>query len=237
MLDKKATTEEAIARITDGASIMVGGFGVPGTPFCLLEELARQGQERLTIIKNDANEPGMGVDLLLANGQVARLIVSHLGLNPHAIELMNAGDITVEFCAQGILAERIRAAGAGLPAVLTDIGIDTLLADGKPIVEFEGQRYLAEKALSADFALIHAERADAFGNHTYAASARNFSPLMAMAAQTVIVEAEQLVAPGEIAPEAVHMPGPFIDTVVHIEELTDAYGVVQRGNAVVDHAR
>jgi acetate CoA/acetoacetate CoA-transferase alpha subunit len=236
MLDKRTTIEAAIAQITDGASVMVGGFGVPGTPFCLLAELVRQGQKGLTIIKNDANESGMGVDLLIANGQVARLVVSHLGLNPHAIERMNAGDIRVEFCAQGILAERIRAAGAGLPAVLTDIGVDTLLADGKPVIEFEGQRCLVEKALPADFALIHAERADAFGNHTYAASARNFSPLMAMAAKTVIVEAEQLVAEGELAPEAVHTPGPFVDTVVHLQELTDAYGVVRRGNEAVNRA-
>lgn len=228
MIDKTSSIEEAIAQIQDGASVMVGGFGVPGTPFCLIEELVRQGQKRLTLIKNDANETGMGIDLLLENGQVAHLIVSHLGLNPHAIELMNAGDITVEFCAQGILAERIRAAGAGLPAILSDIGVDTLLADDKEIVQVDGRRCLIEKALSADVALIHAERADTFGNHTYAASARNFSPLMAMAAKTVIVETEQLLEQGEIEPESVHTPGPFVDTVVHLSELTDAYAVVER---------
>lgn len=228
MIDKTTGIEAAVARIADGATVMVGGFGVPGTPFCLIDELVRQGQRGLTVIKNDANEAGMGIDHLLANGQVAHLIVSHMGLNPHAIELMNNGDITVEFCAQGILAERIRAAGAGLPAILTDIGVETLLAEGKEIVEVDGRRCLVEKALKADVALIHAERADTFGNHTYAASARNFSPLMAMAAEHVIVETEQLVEPGGIAPEAVHTPGPFVDAVVHLPQLTDAYDVVER---------
>ena len=228
MLAKTKTIEDAVAAIRDGASVMVGGFGVPGTPFCLIDELVHQGQKRLTVIKNDANEPGMGIDRLLENGQVERLIVSHLGLNPHAIERMNAGDIAVEFCAQGILAERIRAAGAGLPGILTDVGVKTLLADGKPVIDFDGKRCLIEKALSADFALLHADCADSFGNHTYAASARNFSPLMAMAAKTVIVEAENLVEQGGLAPESVHTPGPFVDVVVHVPELTAAYAVVER---------
>ena len=228
MIDKTTTIEAAIAQVRDGATIMVGGFGVPGTPFCLIDELVRQGQKNLTVIKNDANESGMGIDHLLRNGQVAHLVVSHMGLNAHAIERMNAGDVTVEFCAQGILAERIRAAGAGLAAILTDIGVDTLLAEGKDIVDVDGRRCLVEKALSADFALIHAERADTFGNHSYAASARNFSPLMAMAAKTVIVEAEQLLEQGSIEPESVHTPGPFVDHVVLLPELTEAYGVVER---------
>lgn len=228
MIDKTTTIETAIAEIGDGATVMVGGFGVPGTPFCLLDELVRQGQKGLTVIKNDANEPGMGIDRLLENGQVERLIVSHLGLNAHAIALMNAGEINVEFCAQGILAERIRAAGAGLAAVLTDIGIDTLIAADKPVVDVNGQRCLLERALRADFALIHAARADTFGNHCYAASAQNFSPLMAMAASTVIVETEALVGQGDIEPEAVHTPGPFVDRVVLLAELTDAYAVIER---------
>jgi acetate CoA/acetoacetate CoA-transferase alpha subunit len=170
----------------------------------------------------------MGIDHLIASGQVSKLVVSHLGLNAHAIERMNAGDVEVEFCAQGILAERIRAAGAGLPAVLTDIGVDTLLAEGKPVVDVDGQRCLVETALTADFALIHADSADSFGNHCYAKAARNFSPLMAMAASTVIVETESIVEVGELAPEAVHTPGPFVDVVVHLPELTDAYGIVER---------
>jgi len=228
MIDKTTGIEEAIGRIGDGAVVMVGGFGVPGTPFTLIHELVRQNRKNLTVIKNDANERGMGIDHLLQNGQVAKLIVSHLGLNPHAIQLMNEGRIEVEFCAQGILAERIRAAGAGLPAFLTDIAMDTLLAKGKPTVELDGKSYLVEKALKADVALIHADSSDPFGNLLYARSARNFNPLMAMAAATVIVETEKLVPLGGIAPEAVHTPGPFVDHVVHLDALTEEYAVVRR---------
>jgi acetate CoA/acetoacetate CoA-transferase alpha subunit len=228
MIDKSTSIEEAVARIADGAVVMVGGFGVPGTPFMLIDELVRQNKKQLTIIKNDANESGMGVDHLLKNGQVKRLIVSHIGLNPHAIQLMNEQRIEVEFCPQGILAERIRAAGAGLPGFLTDIAMETLLARDKPRVVFEGQEYLIEKALRADVALIHAHASDPFGNLSYAASARNFSPLMAMAARTVIVETENLLPLGGIAPEAVHTPGPFVDHVVELHELTAEYGVVRR---------
>jgi len=141
---------------------------------------------------------------------------------------MNSGRLAVEFCAQGILAERIRAAGAGLLGVLTDIGVETLLAQGKPVYQVEGRNCLLETPLRADVALIHAQRADPFGNLTYAASARNFSPLMALAARTVIVETEELVALGDIAPEAIHTPGPFVDHVVPLGELTEAYGVVRR---------
>ena len=228
MIDKTTTIEEAIGRIDDGAVVMVGGFGVPGTPFMLIDELVRQNKKNLTVIKNDANERGMGIDHLLQNGQVAKLIVSHLGLNPHAIQLMNEGRIEVEFCAQGILAERIRAAGAGLPAFLTDIAMDTLLANGKPRVDFEGREYLVEKALRADVALLHADSSDTFGNLRYAASARNFNPLMAMAGGVVIVETEKLLPLGGIAPDAVHTPGPFVDHVVHLNELTEEYAVVRR---------
>jgi len=220
--------ENAIERISDGASVMVGGFGVPGTPFCLIDALVRRNSRRLTLIKNDANEAGMGVDHLLQNGQVERLIVSHIGLNPHAGELMNSGRLAVEFCAQGILAERIRAAGAGLLGFLTDIGVETLLAGDKPVYEVGGRKCLLESPLRADVALIHAHRADPFGNLTYAASARNFNPLMAMAARTVIAEVEELVGLGDIAPEAIHTPGPFVDFVVPLGKLTEAYGVVRR---------
>ena len=228
MIDKTTGIGEVISRIADGAVVMVGGFGVPGTPFMLIDELVRQNKRNLTVIKNDANERGMGIDHLLKNGQVAKLIVSHLGLNPHAIELMNEGRIEVEFCAQGILAERIRAAGAGLPAFLTDIAMDTLLAKGKPTMELEGRRYLVEKALEADVALVHADTSDPFGNLRYAASARNFNPLMAMAARTVIAETENLAPLGGIAPDAVHTPGPFVDHVVHLGRLTEEYAVVRR---------
>ena len=164
LLDKTTGPTEAIGRIRDGARVMIGGFGVPGTPFTLIEELVRHGPKNLTIIKNDANEPGMGVDWLLAAGMVKRLITSHVGLNGNAVRMMNAGEIEVEFVAQGILAERIRTAGAGLKGFVTDIGIGTLLSEGKQTVEMDGATFLIEPALEADFALVHAARADTFGN-------------------------------------------------------------------------
>jgi len=228
MIDKTSTIEEAISRVTDGDTIMVGGFGVPGTPFCLIDELLRQGQKNLTLIKNDANETGMGIDYLLEAGQVDRLITSHIGLNPRAIELMNNGSLVVELCSQGILAERIRAAGAGLFGVLTDIGLGTQFAEDKTIIEFEGQRSIVEPALQADFSFIHAASADQFGNLMYQASAQNFNPLMAQAAVQVIAEAETVSTPGELPADAIHTPGPFVDSVVLIPELSKEYGIVQR---------
>jgi acetate CoA/acetoacetate CoA-transferase alpha subunit len=228
VLASESDIESAIAAIGDGATIMVGGFGVPGTPFRLLDELRRQGQKGLTLIKNDANENGMGVDHLLVNGQVDKLIVSHIGLNSNAIEMMNRGSIEVELCPQGILAERIRSAGAGLFGFLTDIGIETTLARGKTRVEVDGRTLLLEKPLSADFALIHAQRADSLGNLFYAAAARNFNPLMAMAARHVVVETEALVEPGELSPESIHTPAPFVDRIVILDELTEDYGVRRR---------
>lgn len=226
--DKTTALEQAIAAIPDGATVMLGGFGVPGTPFAMIRELVRQGQTHLTIIKNDANETGMGVDHLLKNGQVAKLITTHIGLNPRAIEMMNDGRIEVEFCAQGILAERVRAAGAGLKAILTDIGVDTDLAEGKPRVEIDGKPALLETALRADVALIHADRADVFGNLAYVATARNFNPMMAMAADRVIVEAETVLPLGGLPPDHVHTPGPFVDQVVPLGELSEEYAVVRR---------
>ncbi|MBW6417823.1 CoA transferase subunit A [Celeribacter sp. PS-C1] len=226
--DKSTSLEAAVARIPDGATVLVGGFGVPGTPFSLIRELQRQGQKDLTLVKNDANEAGMGIDHLLASGQVKKLIVTHLGLNANAIAMMNDARLEVEFCAQGILAERIRAGGAGIPAILTDIGIGTELALGKQVVEMNGKPLLVEPALRADVALIHADRADPFGNLAYAATARNFNPPMAMAATIVIAEAERLLPLGDLSPEEVETPGAFVDQVVELPEISEDYGVVRR---------
>lgn len=228
MIDKTTTIEDAVSNVRDGMTVLIGGFGVPGTPFSLIEELARQGQKGLTLVKNDANEAGMGIDVLLKNGQVDRLVVSHIGLNPNAIAMMHEGSLVVEFSPQGILAERIRAGGAGLIGFLTDIGLGTVLAEGKPQVEVAGRTGIVETALRADVAFIHAHRADPFGNLRYQASAQNFNPLMATAAATVIAEAEELTALGGLAPDVVHTPGPFVDHVVHIPELLESYGVVVR---------
>lgn len=226
--DKQCRMESAIAHIKDGDTVLVGGFGVPGTPMTLLQALVNHGVQNLTVIKNDANEPGMGVDHLLMNGQVSRLITTHLGLNSHAIALMNAGTIDVEFNAQGILAERIRAGGAGIGAVLSDIGIGTELAEGKQVVEVRGKAYLVETAIRANVALLHAELSDPFGNLAYAATARNFNPLMAMAADRVIAETEAVLPLGALAADRVHTPGVFVDHVVELEHLSEEYAVVER---------
>ncbi|MDQ2091825.1 CoA transferase subunit A [Marimonas arenosa] len=226
--DKTTSMAEAIARIPDGATIMLGGFGVPGTAFAMIRELVRQGQKGLTIIKNDANEQGMGVDHLLANGQVRKLIVTHIGLNPRAVSMFNDGRIEVEFCAQGILAERVRAGGAGLKGILTDIAMETEIGAGKPRVVVNGETVMLETALRADVALLHADRADPFGNLTFTATARNFNPLMAMAADRVIAEAENIVPLGELPPDQVHTPGPFVDHVVPLTEISEEYQVVRR---------
>ncbi|MGR3365616.1 MAG: CoA transferase subunit A [Maritimibacter harenae] len=226
--DKQCTMESAVARVKDGDTVMVGGFGVPGTPMTLIHALVAHGARDLTLIKNDANEPGMGIDHLLRNGQVSRLITTHLGLNSDAIALMNAGEIEVEFNAQGMLAERIRAGGSGIGAVLSDVGLGTELARGKQVVEMAGTSYLVETALRADVALIHADRADPFGNLAYVATARNFNPVMAMAADCVIAEVETVLPLGGLPADTVHTPGVFVDHVVELEALSEEYAVVQR---------
>ncbi|MCE8511992.1 CoA transferase subunit A [Ruegeria pomeroyi] len=226
--DKQCSLEGAIARIRDGDTVMIGGFGVPGTPMALIHALVAHGARELTIVKNDANEPGMGVDHLLQSGQISRLITTHLGLNSRAIDMMNAGRITVEFNAQGILAERIRAGGAGVGAVLTDIGIGTELANGKQVVELAGKPHIVETALRADVALIHAAAADRFGNLAFVATARNFNPLMAMAADCVIAEAETLLPLGGLTADAIHTAGVFVDHVTELGTLSKEYDVVRR---------
>lgn len=226
--DKTCSIETAIGRIKDGDTVMVGGFGVPGTPMTLIRALVEHGAGHLTVIKNDANEPDMGIDHLLNSGQIARLITTHLGLNTHAINMMNAQEIEVEFNAQGILAERIRAGGAGIGAVLSDIGIGTELAMGKQVVEMAGRPYLVEPALRADVALIHADRSDVFGNLAYAATAQNFNPLMAMAADCVIAESERVLPLGSLGANDVHTAGVFVDHVTELAELSKDYAVVRR---------
>ena len=226
-MKKNQTLENAIAAIPSGAVVMVGGFGNPGTPFSLINELVRQGQNDLTLIKNDANEPGHGLSRLIENGQVRKLITTHIGLNKRVIDLMNQVEFEVEFHPQGILAEKIRTAGAGSFGFLTDIGIDSEITRPEDLLEWQGHTYKVEMALPADYALIHAAQADWLGNLVYQGSAINFSPLMAMAANHVIVETPDLGAPGRFKPEQVHTPGAFVDSVVPLESLTSDYGILE----------
>jgi acetate CoA/acetoacetate CoA-transferase alpha subunit len=226
MIDKTQSIDQALAAVQDGHTVMVGGFGVPGTPFTLIDGLLARGVRDMTLVKNDANEPGMGISKLLEAGRVKTLIASHLGLNPTAMAMMNRGEIDVELYPQGILAEKIRAGGAGLIGILTDIGIDTILREHRQIVTVEGREAILEPSLRADIALIHAATADRAGNLLFAKSARNFSPLMAMAAERVIVEAETVVPIGAIDPDGVHLPAAFVDHIVTLGALTTEYGVM-----------
>jgi len=212
-MDKLTAINDAISKIKDGQTIMVGGFGVPGTPFMLIEALLEQGTKHLTLIKNEANIPQLGVSRLIEAGRVDRLITSHLGLNATVLAMMNENKIEVEFNPQGILAERIRCGGAGLIGFITDIGIDTVLS------QLNGHKGVVESALRADVALIHAAVGDGFGNLVYEKSARNFNPAMATAADAVIAEVESLVATGTL--------DPFVDHIIEIKELSEEYGILE----------
>ncbi len=205
---------DAVALIPDGAVLMVGGFMGVGTPPRLIDELVRQGKRGLTVIANDTALPGIGIGKLIAAKAVARVIASHIGLNPETQRQMIAGETEVELVPQGTLAERVRAAGFGLGGVLTPTGVGTVVEEGKQTVEVDGKTFLLEKPLKADFALINAKRADYYGNLEYALTARNFNPLMAMAAETVIVEAEDIVPVGVIPPDAVATPNVLVDYIV-----------------------
>ena len=226
-MDKTTEINDAVSIIKDGQTIMVGGFGGPGTPFILVEALLEHGAKHLTLIKNEANLPQLGVSRLIEAGRVDRLITSHLGLNPTALEMMNKNQIEVEFSPQGILAERINCGGAGLIGFITDIGIDTVLSQKKQVITVNGRKGIVESALRADVALIHAAVGDGFGNLIYEKSARNFNPAMATAAEVVIAEVESLVTTGTLAPDSIHTPGAFVDHVIEIRELTEEYAILE----------
>ena len=211
---KSVSVEEAVALIPNGASIMVGGFMGVGTPERLLDELVRQKKSGLSLISNDAAIPAKGVGKLFDGAQVSRMIGTHIGLNPKAQQQMLAKQTDIDLIPQGTFVERIRAGGCGLGGVLTPTGVGTTVEDGKQRIEVNGRPFLLETALRADFALIHAFLADYLGNLAYALTARNFNPVMAMAADTVIVTAENIVPVGVIAPDHVVTPGPLVDYLV-----------------------
>ncbi|WP_321501817.1 3-oxoacid CoA-transferase subunit A [Breoghania sp.] len=205
---------DAVARIQDGAVLMIGGFMGVGTPPRLIDELVRQGQKNLTVIANDTARPGFGIGKLIEAGQVSKLITSHIGTNPMTQKQMIDGDIEVQLVPQGTLAERIRAGGYGLGAVVTPTGVGTIAAEGRQTIELEGKTYLIELPIKADFALVNAKLSDYQGNLMYALTARNFNPLMAMAAETVIAEAESIVPVGVISPDMIVTPHVVVDYLV-----------------------
>jgi acetate CoA/acetoacetate CoA-transferase alpha subunit len=211
---KAVSAEEAVAMIPNGATVMVGGFMGVGTPERLLEELVRQRKSGLVLICNDAAVPGKGIGKLIDAALVSRMTASHIGLNPKAQQQMMANQIAIELIPQGTLAERIRAGGCGLGGVLTPTGVGTTVSEGKRQIEIDGKQFLLETALRAEFALVHAFLADYSGNLAYALTARNFNPIMAMAADTVIVSADNIVPIGVIAPDHVVTPAPLVDYLI-----------------------
>ena len=211
---KILSLQKAAAMIPNGARLLIGGFMGIGTPERLVDEIVSQGKRDLTVIANDAAKPGTGIGKLISAKLVGKAIVSHIGLNPEAQRQMLAGEMSVELVPQGTLVERIRAAGYGLGGILTSTGVGTVVEEGKRKIDVDGNDYLLETPLRADFALIHAFLADHLGNLAYALTARNFNPLMAMAGATVIVVAENIVPVGVIAPDHVITPAPLVDYLV-----------------------
>ncbi len=209
-----ASADEAVRDVTDGCTIMVGGFGLCGIPVDLIEALVRKGVQNLTTISNNAGVDQFGLGRLLYAGQIKKHIGSYVGENKHFEQLVLTGKVVLELNPQGTLAERIRAGGAGIPAFFTPTGAGTVVSEGKEIREFDGKQYVMERALKADFALVKAWKADRWGNLIFRKTARNFNPVMATAARVTIVEVEELVEPGQLDPDRVHLASVYVKRIV-----------------------
>lgn len=213
-MNKLISVEEAVNMIQDGMTIMVGGFLGCRNPYVLVDALVAKGVKDITLIANDTSFPEVGIGKLIVNKQVKKLIASHIGTNKETGNQMNSGELEVELVPQGTLAERIRAAGAGLGGILTPTGLGTVVAEGKDIITVDGREFLLEKPLKADIALIVGAKVDKKGNVRYKKATRNFNPLMATAADIVIVEADEIVEVGEIDPDDVMTPGISVNYIV-----------------------
>jgi len=205
--------DQAIGDIGDGATIMMGGFGLCGIPENLIQALRDQGARDLTVISNNAGIDDFGIGILLEKRQIRKMISTYVGENRLFEELVLKGELDVELCPQGTFAERIRAGGAGIAGFYTPTGYGTVVAEGKETRSFGGRRYVLELPLKADFAFVKAHRGDSSGNLVYRKTARNFNPLMAMAARVTIAEVEALVEPGDLDPDGVHTPGVYVDRI------------------------
>jgi 3-oxoacid CoA-transferase subunit A len=202
--------------VRDGMTIMAGGFGLCGIPETLILAIRDSGAKDLTFISNNAGVDGAGLGLLLESRQIRKMISSYVGENKLFAQQYLSGELELEFNPQGTLAERIRAGGAGIPAFFTRTGVGTIIADGKEVREFDGERYVMERGLFADIAVVHAWKGDAEGNLVYRKTARNFNPMMATAARITVAEVEHLVQPGEIDPDCIHTPGIFVKRLVPV---------------------
>jgi len=208
-----ASADEAIKDVFDGATIMVGGFGLCGMPENLIRALARKGTKNLTTVSNNAGVDGFGMGLLLANGQIRRHIGTYVGENKLLEQMVLEGKLQLDLVPQGTFSERIRAGGAGIAAFFTPTGFGTVVAEGKETREFDGRMYVMERALKADFAFVKAWKGDKWGNLVYRKTARNFNPMMATAAKVTIAEVEQLVDVGKLEPDMVHTPSVFVKRI------------------------
>lgn len=211
------SVEEALAGIEDGATILVGGFGLVGIPENLILGLRDKGARNLTIISNNCGIDNCGLGLLLQTRQISKVIASYVGENAEFERQFLSGELEVELNPQGTLAERVRAAGAGIPAFYTPAGTGTQVAEGKETRTFSGKEYLLETALKADFALVKAWRGDTLGNLVYRQTARNFNPMMAAAGQITIAEVEELVEPGALDPNCIHTPSIYVQRIIQGE--------------------
>lgn len=205
---------QASGLIKQGSTVMIGGFLAVGSPHGMINSLIEQGIGNLTVIANDTGFPDKGIGRLIVNRQISKVVASHIGTNPPTGQQMNAGELEVELVPQGTLAEQIRAAGSGLGGVLTPTGLGTVAQEGKTVITVDGREFILAKPIFADVALIKAYKADRSGNLVYRRSARNFNPLMAMAAKLVLAEVEEIVEIGEIDPDHVITPGIFVDYLV-----------------------
>ncbi|SFG76857.1 CoA transferase subunit A [Methylobacterium gossipiicola] len=209
-------TEALAGLLTDGMTVMAGGFGLCGIPDELIDAIRASGVKDLTVISNNAGIDGVGLGKLLETRQVAKMISSYVGENKEFARQYLGGELAIEFNPQGTLAERIRAGGAGIPAFFTKTGVGTLIAEGKEVREFDGETYVMERGLFADLAIVHAWKGDTEGNLVYRKTARNFNPMMATAAKVTVAQVEHLVQPGEIDGDAIHTPGIFIKRIIHV---------------------
>jgi 3-oxoacid CoA-transferase subunit A len=201
--------------LSDGMTLMSGGFGLCGIPEALIEAVAKSGVKDLTVISNNAGVDGIGLGVMLETRQISKMVSSYVGENKLFAKQYLDGDIVVEFTPQGTLAERIRAGGAGIPAFFTKTGVGTMVAEGKEVREFDGAEYVMERGLFADVAIVHAWKGDTEGNLIYRKTARNFNPMMATAAEVTIAEVEHLVEPGELDPDQIMTQGIFVDRIIH----------------------
>ena len=214
-LDKRVGSyEEALAGLTDGMTVLAGGFGLCGIPENLIAEIRQRGVRDLTVVSNNCGVDGFGLGVLLEDRQIRKMIASYVGENALFEQQLLSGELEVELTPQGTLAEKLRAGGAGIPAFYTATGYGTPVADGKEVREFKGRKYILEEAITGDFAIVKGWKADHFGNVVYRHTAQNFNPLVAAAGRITVVEVEEIVEPGELEPSQIHTPGIYVDRII-----------------------